>query len=215
MFLFTAVLSLSVAACTIPEAGFKLGVPYRAQETSFYCAPACVQMWRAYDGLTPVYTQQYLFEAMNGTIGCGASAQEIESAVLRFTQARDAFYDQVEGANEVERDGFFSRQVTSIDSRTPVMVLAHQHAIVVNGGKWHRDAITGFNVWDFVWYHDPELGANLRLGANAWLQESCDFFTCGQIVSENATEGWEANLNYLGGDLVIPGNPRHGGPPPV
>ncbi|MDX1997138.1 MAG: hypothetical protein SF066_05415 [Thermoanaerobaculia bacterium] len=184
--------------CAIPEAGFKLGVPYRAQETIFYCAPACVQMWRAYDGLTPAYSQQYLFDAMNGTIGCGASTQEIERAVQTFTSARDAYYDLVTGANQVELDGYFSRQVTSVDSRTPVMVLAHQHAIVVNGGKWH-----------------PDRGANLRLSSNQWLLESCYFFTCGQIVSEDAVQGWEANLTYWGGDLVVPGNPRHDGPPPV
>lgn len=206
---------LGAAGCSIPEAGFKLGVPYRQQDTSYFCAAACVQMWRAYDGLTPAYSQQYLFNAMNGTIGCGAQPEAIRDTVQTFTLAWDAYLDVVAGANETDRQGYFSRQVTSVDNGTPVMVLAHDHAVMVNGGKWHRDTATGFNVWDFVWYHDPDRGEDLRLGARNWLLESCDFFACGQVISGSATAGWQANFEYWGNDLVIPGNPSHGGPPPV
>jgi hypothetical protein len=205
-------LGLAGTACTIPQGGLQLGIPYYQQELNYYCTPACVQMWRGYDGLLPFYSQRSLFEAMGGTIGCGTQADQVERAVQLFTSARDAYLDSAPGSQPNAVEGYFARQITSIDSRTPVLVLANSHAVILNGGGWHRDSMTGLNVWDFVYVHDPALGANRYTTANRWTIESCEFFGCRQIVSQAAVRGWDTYLANWGEDLGISGRPRGGVP---
>ncbi|MDP9122741.1 MAG: hypothetical protein M3O15_15455 [Acidobacteriota bacterium] len=34
---------------------------------------------------------------------------------------------------------------------------------IINGGAWHQDTTTGLNVWDFVFFHDPEGGPDQQI----------------------------------------------------
>lgn len=113
----------------------KLGVPYRAQDpNSLNCGPASVLMWRLFDGL-PEISQASIGAWMGGS-NCGYGEARIADGVRHFTNTTDAYVDY-EG--EINHEEFFSRQITSIDRRKPVIAIVNSfHAGVVNGGKWLR-----------------------------------------------------------------------------
>lgn len=170
----------------------RLGVPYRQQDTTFNCGPASILMWRLYDGL-PEISQQTIGNWI-GTSSCsGSSPQEITNGVNHFTATSDAFWDL---AGDVEYEEFFARQITSLDNSTPVIALIEGglHAGVVDGGRWHENSAGNYQ-WDYVYFHDPFLGAGLYYGAGEWMDTSCPSGgTCGQIVSSSAIGAFNYNL---------------------
>jgi hypothetical protein len=191
----------------------KLGVPYRAQApSSFDCGPASVLMWRLYDGLSEV-SQATIGNSMGGT-SCGVTPQAVANAVNQWTATSDAYYDL---AGDSEFEQFFSRQITSIDSRVPVIALIQGglHAGVVNGGLWHTNANNDYQ-WDYVYFHDPQTFANDYYGADSWTDTMCPpGGTCNQITSFNAAQAWSYNLNAYGDEVVTAGGGGigPGGPP--
>lgn len=181
----------------------KLGVPYRAQAPdSFDCGPASVLMWRLYDGLSEI-SQQTIANWMGGS-SCGVTPDAIADAVNNFTHTHDAYVDL---AGDVEYRKFFSRQITSIDNRVPVIPIIDGglHAGVLNGGKWHDNA-EGEHQWDYVYFHDPQTVANDYYSGDAWKDTNCPLGSaCEQIASFNASEAWLYNLNTYGDDVVLGG----------
>lgn len=208
--------ALTVPSCRIPESGIKLRVPFREQERIDFCGPACVQMWRAYDGLTPEVSQLSLYSFMGGQ-GCGVSAEAIVDAVSFYTLSRDAYWD-IEGNVSPDQDQFLARQISSIDAGTPVIgLLGSLHAVVVDGGKWHRDTAIGYDVWDFVYVHDPlQTFGDSRYGASQWIDAVCSG-ACSQVISAGASAGWQSNLQTYGGEVWVRGlgGIGGGGPHPI
>jgi Peptidase_C39 like family len=179
-----------------------LHVPYRAQAAgSLDCGPASVLMWRLYDGL-PEISQQTIGAWMGGTCS-GVSQQALANAVGYFTNTFDAYWDFV-GDDEIP--SFMSRQITSIDSRIPVIaIISFNHAGVVNGGKWH-DAGGGFNEWDFVYFHDPSVRANDYYSGGLWIDSNCPVGSpCEQIISYGASAAWAAHLAQFQSSVIVGG----------
>lgn len=174
----------------------KLGVPYRAQDpNSLNCGPASVLMWRLFDGL-PEISQASIGAWMGGS-NCGYGEARIADGVRHFTNTTDAYVDY-EG--EINHEEFFSRQITSIDRRKPVIAIVNSfHAGVVNGGKW-RTLPAGRYEWDYVYFHDPLTLANDYYASGEWLFASCPAGseTCTQIVSNSGTIGWQSNFAAFG-----------------
>lgn len=189
-----------------------LGVPYQAQDpNSFDCGPASVLMWRLYDGRSEI-SQQTIGDWMGGT-SCGVHQEDIAAAVNHFTNTSDAAWDL---AGDVEYEGFFSRQITSIDNGVPVIAILDGglHAGVVNGGKWHENADGNYQ-WDYVYFHDPATVANDYYSAGFWQDVNCAG-ACQQIASFNASEAWAYNLDTYGDDVVVGGGgDGPGGDPPA
>lgn len=197
-------LALLLPACRIArDNSVRLGVPYRSQAPgSFDCGPASVLMWRLYDGL-PEISQQTIGNWMGGT-SCGVTQQALADAVNHFTLTRDAFYDL---AADIDFREFLSRQITSIDNEIPVIAVIYGglHAGVVNGGAWH-DNSAGQHQWDYVYFHDPDVGANDYYTGDSWKDVSCPSgATCQQIISLSGSGGWSDNLNIHGGSVVLGG----------
>lgn len=196
-------LAFLAAGCNIRlRTDYKLGVPFRAQDpTSFDCGPASVLMWRLYHGL-PEVSQQAIGQFMGGT-SCGASQDAIANAVRHYTISSDAFWDFIESEQEAV---FMSRQISSLDARVPVIAIINGgfHAGVLNGGKW-RSVTSGYQ-WDYAYFHDPLLFANVYYVAADWVETSCVFGgICQQIVSSGAIGPWYYNLQTFGDDIGIRG----------
>jgi hypothetical protein len=176
---------------------FELGVPYHAQDPgSLDCGPASVQMWADYDFSNPP-SQAQISQWMGGT-SCGVSQSVIADAVNYFTATTDAYWDFV-GSNE--QDQFISRQITSIDNRTPVIaIITFNHAGVINGGKWHE--ISSGYQWDYVYFHDPNTLPNDYYSSEFWLDVNCPTGSpCEQIISTSASGAWGYNYNTYGGSV--------------
>jgi hypothetical protein len=165
-------------------------------------------MWRLYDGL-PEISQQTIADYM-GSSACGASQDALANGVNRYTSKRDAYWDYVAWN---DHDDFFSRQITSIDSRVPVIaIIDGVHAGVINGGKWSYRT-DGSYQWDYVYFHDPEIHADVYYAAGGWIDESCPSpSTCQQIISSGAVGAWAGNLSAYGDDLYVRGWDRDRGP---
>jgi len=218
---WSAVLTIPLFAslltgCNLPkDKANKIGVPYRSQENFNYCAAASVQMWRAFDGLTAV-SQQAIFNWMSNYYpACGSNQLGVEAAVRNFTSSgHDAFWDH---GPDTDYEAMISRQITSMDSRVPVItVVNYDHTGVLNGGKWHQEG--NFNVWDFVYFHDPALYSNVQYSATDWMREFCPGFwgSCDQILSYNASRAWQYNLQTYGSAVEPAGgglDPRGDWPP--
>lgn len=198
--------ALLLAACggqigTNPSVDLR--VPYRAQAlNSFDCGPASVLMWRLHDGLSEI-SQSTIAAYMGGT-SCGAATSAIVAAVNNFTLTHDAFRD-LTGYNDYR--AFFSRQITSIDNREPVIAIIRGglHAGVVNGGKW-RDLGGGSYQWEYVYFHDPLTRANDYYTGGSWQDTNCpEPSTCEQVISSSASGAWYNNLNSYGDDVALGG----------
>lgn len=89
-------------------------------------------MWRLYDGLSEI-SQEQIANYMGGT-SCGTTSEAIAAAVNNYTLTSDAYRD-LDGYTEYR--AFFSRQITSLDNRKPVIAIIEGglHAGVVNGGQ--------------------------------------------------------------------------------
>lgn len=188
-----------------------LRVPYRAQDpNSFDCGPASVLMWRLHDGLSEL-SQATIGNWMGGTSCGGTTTEAIVAAVNNFTLTHDAFRD-LTGYNDYR--AFFSRQITSIDNREPVIAIIHGglHAGVVNGGKW-RSLTTGDYQWEYVYFHDPLVRANDYYTADSWQDTNCpEPSACQQVISSSASGAWSYNLSTYGDDVGIGGGGGYTGP---
>ena len=204
--LVSALALVLMGGCSLtPGSEVKLGVPHRAQEQFNYCVPACVLMWRLYDGLGPV-SQTTIFNWMGGA-GC-TTTDRAADAVSHFTNTFDAQGDGDYASNYKQ---MISRQVTSIDQRTPVIaVINDDHTVVLQGGKWHQE---GPNyMWDSVLINDPDPvwgGPEQRLAASTWLQEFCPpnaaGYVCLQVISASAASTWQSNYNMYKDNVVLYG----------
>lgn len=184
-------LSLFLFSGCISPGDTRLPVPYRFQEEFNYCVPACVLMWRLYDGL-PAVSQTSIFNWMGGT-GC-TNQINTARAVNHFTNTRDAYWDSGDSSNYEE---MVSRQVTAFDRGVPsIAVINYDHAVVLTGGKYHQE--NRYFIWDYVLVHDPNPhnGAHFRFTAGDWLREFCGSGQayCDQIVSSQAVQGWYSNM---------------------
>lgn len=210
-----APLLVRASSCSFfPEgAGVQLGVPYRAQDQLNYCAAAAVLMWRLYDGRSEI-SQQSIFNWMGG-VGC-TTPPVVTSAVRNFTFTTDAFWDKGGGANANE---MAARQIASVNYGTPVLaVVDYNHTGIINGGKWHAEA--NANVWDFVYFHDPDPrfgGANLQYSATNWFSRFCSAGQsfCDQIISASASAKWAEYLSDYGSTVRLAGGGRDSGRPQV
>jgi hypothetical protein len=133
-------------------------------------------------------------------VGCttnGTSGPAIVSGVDHFTTTHDAFYD-----TDTNTTDFFSRQITSINNSTPlVAAILGVHVGVINGGSWHIDDDSGLNVWDFVYFHDPEAGPNRVYVASDWMIGNTAEVIGGQASAEAA-----ANLAEYGSSVAVRGS---------
>lgn len=203
--------------CNLPEdEGIELGVPYRAQENFNYCGAASVLMWRLYDAPNAVISQESIFNWMSNSYpACGSNQLGIEAAVQHFTfSGGDAYWDFTPDS---EYEEVLSRQISSMDSRVPVIaVVEFNHTGVLNGGKWHGEG--NLYVWDFVYFHDPARSANQQFSATEWMRMFCPGFWghCDQILSASASAAWSFNIQAYSDRVVAAGGgmePRGDWPP--
>lgn len=192
-----------LASCNVTSNPFySLGIPYRAQESFNYCGAASVQMWRLYDRLSEVSQKEIHDWMFNYWPACGSNQLGIQEAVNTFTNTRDAYWDRV---YPQDFESAITRQITSMDSRVPVIaVVDYNHTVIINGGTWHDDG--ELYVWDTVYAHDPAWGANRQYTAADWLDAFC-YDTCEQIVSYSAVGSWITNKRDFAHRVVYEGAP--------
>ena len=179
-----------------------LGVPYIAQEQFNYCVPASIAMWRAYDGLSSI-SQSQIFSAIGGAPCDGYDAA---GGVRQFTNSGSDAYLDLEYPYHV--DDFFARQITSINSAVPVMVIVspfQDHVGIINGGAYQYVGSTGTYTWNTVLLHDPGAGPNLEFNSADWKAFTCDsnFSYCGQVISNSASYYWSSNLASFGSSVEL------------
>jgi hypothetical protein len=218
MLLVVITAALPFLACEITFGGggtignLSLGLPFRAQPDILLCGPTSVLMWRLGDGLgndTP--------EHLGDLMGCpwrtsGCSPEQIVAGVRAFTATGyDAYLDDYGGLGNPDTllAQYMSRQITSLANGVPVIALVDfaSHAVVVNGGNYST-AGDGLKRWDYVYIHDPLVGANRYYTGGAWLNS-----TVFQIISSGATAGWQSNFEDHG-EIHVRGWgewPPHGG----
>ncbi len=202
----------TLAACGATSSNdVRLHVPYVAQDSEFYCAPASVLMWRLYDGL-PSVSQSQIADYM-GTTCTGTFSYAIARGVDYFTNSgSDAIYD---GDAYDNRKYFVARQISSIDDYIPVIAVLHgNHAGVIDGGHHHEIPDSGgMQEWDYLYFNDPQVGPDVPYEAADWLTELCSFEgdTCEQIISSGATGGWYYNYNQYSSQVVVGGGSGGGG----
>jgi len=208
--ILSAIIALGAGGCGLVGAStdVRLGVPYFSQPSgSQWCGPASIAMWIKFNGF-PTISQQTIASRIGANWYTGASAESIAYGVNYYTATRDAYVDR-EG--EMYGSDFVSRQITSIDNRTPVIALVQNetHAGVVNGGKWHRWG-SGYQ-WDYVYFHDPSPdfgGANVRYSSGDWLDFSmASGGTLSQIISHASVLQWQSNQLTFGDRIRINGDP--------
>jgi hypothetical protein len=219
LLLVTVSVGSLLAGCNLPQdQGIKIGVPFRLQDSFNHCGAASVLMWRAADGLEDV-SQQSIYDWMSNFYpACGSNQAGIEAAVRHFTlSGGDAYWDH---SDDTEYEAVLSRQISSIDSSVPVIaVVDFNHTGVLNGGKWHPEG--NYNVWDFVYFHDPARGANRQYQATEWMRDwFCPAYwgSCDQVLSLSASGNWIFNLSAYGPRIVPAGggfNPQGDWPPEV
>jgi hypothetical protein len=174
--------------------GFQLGVPFYRQEGPVNCAPAAIQMWAAYDGN---FVSQTDIANYVGCTSAGTVPANAVRGVAFFTATKDPFLDY----NPGEDARYFSRQITSINVSRPVMAsLAGAHVGVINGGAWHQTS-SGLNVWDFVLFHDPGVGANQEYAAGDWLN-----LNDSQVIGRSAAAGADTYLGQYGQSVAVRGS---------
>lgn len=195
---------LLLGACgAVGNRTVNLGIPYRAQPAgSMYCGPAVVLMWRLYDGL-PEISQDTIGAWMRTSYCTGSNFNRISAGVNVYTNTHDTQVDMEHADYSRE---YFSRQITSIDARAPVVALdGCCHVVIVNGGKWHR-LWDGKYQWDYINFHDPDYGPNVQVAAGDWYDSNCGGNDlCEQIISQWASWGWEANFSTYGNIVQVNG----------
>jgi hypothetical protein len=182
---------LLFGGCIPEEEDMRLPIPYRAQERYNYCVPACVQMWRLYDGLTSV-SQTSIFNWMGGA-GC-TNQINTEAAINHFTNTKDVYWDNGTSTSYKE---MVARQITAFDRQYPTMaVVDGDHTVLITGGKYHVEG--NYKIWDYTLVHDPNpyYGAHTQWTAGQWLRLFCGSgqVYCDQFVSSAGVQGWYWNM---------------------
>ncbi len=186
-----AILNLALSGCGLSlYERYELGVPYVSQGPDDYCVPASVLMWRLYDGLSPV-SQTTIYNWLGGH---ACLATDVPPAVNHFTNTFDSYLDIVFNPSDLDKDELIARQIVAEDQATPVIALVgpqRNHVGVINGGKYKKQG--SYYVWEFLFFHDPGEGEGLNYSSSSWLQFFCDagYSHCAQILSANATSGWQ------------------------
>jgi hypothetical protein len=188
-----------------------LRVPYIAQVGALTCGPAAVQMWAWYNGNTSV-TQQQIANYIGCSPNAGSSIGGITSGVQHFANVGDAYADYPGGVGDPDtvRGEFDARQITSVNNRVPLIALINGglHAGVVDGGSWHQSG--SLNVWDFVNFHDPEIGPDQQFVAGDW-----DSTVLTQVISASASAGASSNFSTYGPNTIRRGAGGAGGHGPL
>lgn len=195
----------SIAAkCTITVApgeqtgNLNLNLPYRSQPGgSYLCAPACVLMWRLYDGRPEMSLEQ-----IRDQMGCfpGCWMEDIPNGVNLLTRTYDT---QLEGWEDGQgafledlQAWLHARQLHSLSKGVPVIaVIGSWHAVLPNKGNY-ATAMDGKKRWDTVYVHDPEPsgGPNRYWIAGNWMN-----LVQYQVISAGALMGWDASFATHGG----------------
>jgi len=181
-------------------------VPYEQQAQSDYCVPASVLMWREYDDLGKI-PQADIYYWVGGH---ACNPTDVPGAVNHFTNTFDAYLDLVFSPSEAMRRDLMARQITSEDNLTPVIAIvgsARNHVGVVNGGKYSKQG--SLYQWEFLYFHDPSPGGrDVYYSADNWMHTFCGtgYGYCGQILSANATTGWQNYFATYGGRIYYYGD---------
>jgi hypothetical protein len=192
--------------CTIGSGDgtpFGLNMPWFHQEKYYYCVPAAIQMWAAYDGNR---VSQTTIAAYVGAVQPGGTpAPNVAPGVARFTATTDAFFEDAFFSDQAQ---FSSMQITSISNGRPLIaVFSQEHVVIPSGGSWHYDSSNGWNVWDTVVYQDPAGGPDLVATGGEWMNE-----VTSMVIGSSATAGFKAYLNQYGDSVRVRGSTYR--PPP-
>jgi hypothetical protein len=162
-------------------------------------------MWALYDGRTNI-TQAQIAQYIGCSPSGGTPITQLAPGVRAFTSATDAVLEVVPSS---QPSLFFARQISSIASRNPVLgvVNAATHAGIVDGGLWHSTD-TGLDVWDYVYFHDPQVQADLKFVAGDWIG-----IINYHVVSSSAAATAQDGLSTYGPNVRLRGSDgRVGGP---
>lgn len=201
-----AFLLLAATSCTIGPGqsdSVTLRVPYRQQEQWDYCGAASVLMWRLYNGQSEL-PQNEIYTWMGGS-GSGLYPDAIRDGASYYAGMSDAIVDRAAQDPVESQREFFARQISSIDSNTPVIAIVEVgfHAGVIDGGTWTRDAQTNLNVWNDVYFHDPRGFADRSYSSAQWMSHATGGYnSLTQIVSNSATFNWQSNYDAYGDSMV-------------
>lgn len=215
--LFVLLLACLAAFCFMnltcgPPAPANAAVPFVQQVGENYCAAACVLSWRLHDGYASV-TQDSILTSMGGTPSTGVDETSIPGGVDLWTGTHDATLEFGPGGSYSDDQGlFFSRMISSVSVGVPVIALMNSglHAVVVDGGEWHVDSTTGFNVWDTVEYMDPAVGARGAFPGTFSSSMGFDYTPLTQIISSGAAASGSSNYDLYGDTTVARGIDRGG-----
>jgi hypothetical protein len=174
-------------------------------------------MWRLYDGL-PAVSQTTIYNWLGGH---ACNPTDVPSAVNHFTNTFDTYLDVVFSPSQLEREELVARQITSEDRLSPVIAIvgsARNHVGVINGGSYTRQG--SYYEWEFLYFHDPKpFGQNSYYTARQWMDFFCrtGYSYCGQILSVNASSGWQNYYASYGSNILLYGGgesclPRDCGP---
>lgn len=89
-----------------------LNAPHYRQETSYYCAPACVQMLDGYFNRRPLYSQDFYANKMGTTSDSGTFIENVLNAVNLYANNTDIEYI-ISEIGDYER--WFNRIIASIE----------------------------------------------------------------------------------------------------
>lgn len=175
-----------------------LGVPYVMQQGAYDCGPAAILMWALYEGRTNL-TQAQIAQYIGCSPTSGTPIDRLAPGVRTFTSATDAV---LESASTSQRSLFFARQISSIAARDPVLgvVNAATHAGIIDGGLWHLTD-SGLEVWDYVYFHDPLIQADLKFVAGDWIG-----IVNYHVISDSAAATAQGGLDAYGPDVRLRGS---------
>jgi len=206
---------------SVSSGNVSANVPYFAQEQTYYCAAACVQMVAKWSGRDVSQDEAFIF--MNGDPGAfgtsgGVRPDDYVRGVRAYTNEGDAYWDQA----FYDDNNFIARQISAVTNKMPVfgIVQSGYHSVVLFAGSWHAQVDSSNNrtyLWDDVTYHDPSRGGGIQSTAGAWLSTNCSQSNpvCEQIVSSSAAQAgpktladYNPTVYAAGGDEGQLGGPK-------
>lgn len=205
---------LAIVACSItigPDDwdSLSLGVPFRQQESSFYCAAACVQMWRLYCGYPDNMTQSNIYTYMGGNSGVSGAA--IANGVNAMTCTQDAY----RSLNTSDDDGLaeeITKQICSVDAGWPAIPIIQGgfHAVILDGGEFHSDSSAHY-WWDTLLVHDPmNFSGDYPVSAAQWTEANGIWFrptdssvALDQVLRGSAIGNWMLYLGQYGDSVGV------------
>jgi hypothetical protein len=191
-----------------------LRVPFRPQDSADYCTAACIQMWQAYNGV-PETPQQVIYNFYGGSSG----AKDMQAWAVNyyaFGGGGDVAYimDFADLPNETGDDMWrrsCAKEITSIDSNTPVIALIRHgiHSTVIDGGHWHPEGDK--YMWDSLYVHDPShFSGDDYYDPIIWRSELDGGRNLVEhIMSSSASANWLVNYGSYGGSLWDPTDPKN------